>query len=107
MAGMPSREERRNTAVEAVNSFIDIPENKIFIPRHTTTRLDEIDGTIRHVLNEFHWSVDGVSQRRPGSEDVEKWVEVNRTLEDLSRTSLFELEDDFRRLLGDEIESAH
>jgi hypothetical protein len=38
----------------------------------------------------------------PKSPDVQKWVEIFEKINGLSDKALFELENDFRRLLGDE-----
>ena len=38
----------------------------------------------------------------PKSPDLQKWVEIFEKINGLSDKALFELENDFRRLLGDE-----
>jgi hypothetical protein len=102
-AGMPPREERAKKAVEAINSFMMLyRDNRIFIPRSTTVKLDEIQSAIRGAFIEFQWGVDYVGRGTRQTGDADKWIKVSQTLEKVSKVALIELEDDFRRLLGDQ-----
>lgn len=104
-AGMPPREERAKNAGEAINNFWGLyRDNKIFIPRPTTVKLDQIQSTIRGAFLEFQWGVDYVVRSTGQSGDTDKWLKVSQTLENVSQVALIELEDDFRRLIGEEAE---
>ena len=102
-AGMPPREERLKKAVEAINGFMMLyRDNKIFIPRQTTIKLDQIQSTIRGAFIQFQWGVDYAARNTRQSGDTDKWLEVSRILENVSKVALTELEDDLRHLLGEE-----
>jgi len=102
-AGIPPREERAKRAVDALNSYMVLyRDRKIFIPRQTTIKLDQIQSEIRGAFIEFQWGVDYASRANRQGGDTDKWMKVSKTLEGVSKLALIELEDDFRRLLGDE-----
>jgi hypothetical protein len=104
-AGIPPREERAKKSVEALNKFMVLyRDNRIFIPRPTTVKLDQIQSAIRGAFIEFQWGVDYVARSTRQSGDTDKWQKVSQTLEDVSKVALIELEDDLRRLLGEEAE---
>jgi hypothetical protein len=106
-AGISPREERAKKAVEAINTFMVLyRDNKIFIPRPTTAKLDQIQSAIRGAFIEFQWGVDYVVRSTRQSGDTDKWLKVSQTLENVSKVALIELEDDLRRLLGEETQHA-
>lgn len=100
-AGMPSGDERARRATEAAIAFSGgYRHNKIFIPRETALKLDEIEREIRIALIQFRWSVDYVSRSGQGA-DHRKWTEIETKLTDISKVAFVELEHDFRTILGD------
>lgn len=102
-AGIPPREARARTAVEAINSFMVLyRDSKIFIPRSAALKLDEIQRTLRGAFIEFQWGVDYVVRGTRQSGDTDKWLKVSKTVDEVSKVALAELEDDLRRILGDE-----
>ena len=99
--GGPSREERRNNAVAAVNAFTKIYLAKqIFIPESAAKKLDEINQELKVSFAQFAYGVD--MMRSEDLDHLKKWNEVREKVEKLSNTALRELERDFRSLLGDE-----
>jgi hypothetical protein len=104
-AGIPPREERLKTAVEAINNFGRLYRNrKIFIPHPTALKLDEINNQIRTQFIQFQWGVDFAIRANAVGNTTEKWVKISEELEKLSKVALAELEDDFRELLGEDVQ---
>jgi hypothetical protein len=98
MTGGPSREDRSKKVTETGNAFLlYYSAKKIFIPVSVAKKLDEILKMLRDAHVQFAYLVDF-----PKNPDIQKWVEIFEKINGLSDKALFELENDFRRLLGDE-----
>ena len=94
----PSREDRNKTVIATGNAFLlYYSSKKIFIPVLVAKKLDEILKTLREAHFKFSYFVDV-----PERPDLQKWVDIFEKINGLSDKALFELENDFRRLLGDE-----
>ncbi len=94
----PSREDRNKKAIETGNAFLlYYSSKKIFIPVSVAKKIDEILKTLREAHFQFSYLVDV-----PERPDLQKWVDIFEKINGLSDKALFELENDFRRLLGDE-----
>ena len=101
--GIAPRPERQKTAVEAANAFMKLfSEKQIYIPRATAKKLSELRENLRFLLLQFQFSVDFV-QRSGGADPTEKWLEITSKINSLSSTALVDLEDDLRRLFGEDI----
>lgn len=99
--GGPSRDERRKTAAEAANAFAKLyDKKKIFVPESAANKLDEINMELKQAFLQFAYGVDLMPDQ--GLHRTQKWLEVGQKVERLSKTAIFELERDFRVLLGDE-----
>jgi hypothetical protein len=96
--GGPSREDRNKKVRETGNAFLlYYSAKKIFIPVSVAKRIDEILKVLREAHGQFAYLVDF-----PKNPDIQKWVDIFEKINGLSDKALFELENDFRRLLGDE-----
>lgn len=101
-AGDTPKEQRRDAAAEAHRIFRDYYADKlIFFPKVTASKLEKIDLELVKTFNEFVFRVDNTKV----AGKTEKWVEIFKRVEGDIKTALGELEDEFRRLLGDESEN--
>ena len=99
MAGEPSRQERGKAFAEVANKFAtQFRTTKIFLPRSTAEMIDKIFHEIRDVHIDFMFGVDSVE----GKGDIKIWKEVYRKVEALVKVAVVELEDNLRKLLGDD-----
>ena len=98
LSGDLSREERRDEARNAIKEFKDFyVRNLIFLPKPTADKLNLIDRQFVETFNEFFFSVD----LKKGA-DADKWLAIFNLVRGDIKTALDELEDEFRRLLGNE-----
>jgi hypothetical protein len=98
--GDVSRPERAKVAAERGREFGKLYHSKrIFIPKDTATKLDQVDKEIVQSFNVFHFMVD---QQPEGKHDPKAWLETYSRIDKLSKSPLEDLEADFRRLLGEE-----
>jgi hypothetical protein len=94
----PSREERRTKATDSYKAFSDYyVKNLIFLPKTTAGKLNSIYRRSVETFNEFVFTVDQAKV-----EDIEKWLAIFERVNVEIKPALNELEDEFRRLLGDE-----
>jgi Mor family transcriptional regulator len=94
------KEERRNAFMEAHKNFRSYYITRvIFFPKPTAIKLEEIDSQIVKNFNEFVFGVEMVNKR---SDPTKKWLEIFDRVKGEIKTALSDLEDEFRRLLGDE-----
>jgi hypothetical protein len=99
LSGDPSREERRAKAEEAYKAFSDYyVKNLIFLPKTTARNLKSIYRRYVETFNEFVRTVDLAKQ----GQDTAKWLAIFQRVSGETKEALDELEDEFRRLLGDE-----
>lgn len=98
--GGPSREDRRKIAVDSYNEFArQFSTRKIFLPQEAAKKLDELNMEMKGAFINFMYGVD--MMRDQGADVTRKWVDITEKIENLSKTALVELEQDFRALLGD------
>jgi hypothetical protein len=99
--GISPKPERNGAAVDATNAFVKLFwEKQIFIPHDTAVKLGLLRDQLRHALIQFQYGVDKLEQA--GQPATEKWIEITNRIQELSETGLVDLENDFRRLLGDD-----
>jgi hypothetical protein len=101
LEGTPNRHDRRKVAVESSKAFSEYYLNRrIFLPKATAGKLNLINRTLVNTFNEFFMTID--SPIFEGEGKTEKWMEIYKRVKGEIRVALDELEDEFRRLLGDE-----
>lgn len=97
-AGDRPRDERMKIAVDAHIEFMEYyPKKIIYLPKEVVVRIDEINEQLTMLFNEFALDVD-VQHERP---DTKKWNEIFKKIRGEIRFALSELEEEFRKLLGD------
>ena len=100
-AGGTPREERRDIAVKANISFIELyRKKKIFLPKSAAEKIDDFNHQLIFIYNQFFYGVD-MTQMASG-DFANKWIVVNEKMSKTIKPALEELEHDFRVLLGDE-----
>lgn len=100
-AGDTPKEQRRMEAAEAHQNFRQYYSTKlIFLPKATSAKLEAIDLQLVKTFNEFVFGVE--MKEKAGAGGFEKWMEIFDRLNGEIKTALGELEDEFRRLIGDE-----
>lgn len=99
-AGDKPREERREIALGAHLALREYyPGKIIYIPKATADKLEAIDMELVRTFNEFTFTVDFQNQ---GTVDAMKWTEIFERMRGEMKQALDDLEDEFRKLLGDE-----
>lgn len=97
-AGGPSREQRREAASEAHRDYRNYyGTNVIFFPKAVAEKLEAIDFEVVKALNEFFYLVD----MDRNNNNVDKWNEIFERVNTDIKSALSDLEEEFRRLLGD------
>jgi hypothetical protein len=103
LAGDKPREERKQIAVQKINAFsLLYNEKKIFIPIGAADKLDAIFDTLKETFWLFSSGVE--TNHQSGSERVKIWTEIGNKANYLSNKAVTELERDFRVLLGDMVD---
>lgn len=99
--GERSKEERRKDVADAHKAFIDFyKKNKIFLSKAAIKKIEDINQKSVGAFYEFFYGVEMTKGAR--GDGTDKWVETfNHVNEDMP-VALSELEDEFRKLLGDE-----
>lgn len=98
-AGDSPKEQRRAVAATAHQTFRAYYASRlVFFPKAVATKLEAIDLQLVKTFNEFVFSV----EMAKGTNNAEKWTEIFGRVGNEIKTALGELEDEFRRLLGDE-----
>lgn len=96
--GDKSREERRQISVDAHNAFREYyPKKLIYLPKLTADKIETINSELIKTFNEFFWTVD----RKKNNGDTDKWGEIFDKMNGEILDTLQDLEDEFRKLLGD------
>lgn len=99
-AGGTPREQRRKSAIEGRRKFDLYYRSKlIFFPKATAEKLDNINRELVNTFNQFTFGVE--IPLRAQTENIGKWVAIVERVQKEIKTALDELEDEFRRLLGD------
>lgn len=95
------KEKRRKLAVEAHQTFRSYYGTKlIFFPKTTASKLEDIDLQLVKTFNEFVFGVEMAEKR--GGDGFEKWMQIFERVNGEIKAALSELEDEFRKLMGDE-----
>lgn len=99
--GDKPKDERRKAAADAHAAFRTYYSGRlIFFPKRTAEKLETINQQFVKSFNEF---VLGVEMReRGGGDGTQKWLEIFNRLDGEIKIALGELEDEFRKLMGDE-----
>jgi hypothetical protein len=96
--GDAPKEQRSIAAAKAHKEFRDYYTTRlIFFPKATAGKLEEIDLQLVKVAQEFFFGVEAMR----GSDTTGKWMGIVNRVQGEIKTALGELEDEFRRLLGD------
>lgn len=100
-AGDRPKEERRNDVAEAHKAFFDFYlKNRIFLSKSAVEKIEDFN---RKSIKAFYRFFYGVEMAKgAGGAGTDKWMEVFTQVNDEMPLALGELEDEFRRLLGDE-----
>jgi len=100
-AGESPKEHRRKEAADAHQTFRSYYTTRlIFLPKATASKLEDIDSQLVKTLNEFALSVE-MSQNASG-DSIKKWMQIFDRVNGEIKDALGELEDELRRLIGDE-----
>lgn len=98
-AGDKPREERRKIASDAHLALRQYyPKKIIYIPKATAEKLEAIDIELVKTFNDFAYTVDF----QQGTGNATKWTEIFERMRNEMKQALNDLEDEFRKLLGDE-----
>ena len=98
-AGDKSKEERRSLAKAAHQAFRAYYTSRlVFFPKAAANKLEAIDFQLVQTFNEFVFGVEMAKE----TSTIKKWTEIFERVGSEIKTALSELEDEFRRLLGDE-----
>ena len=101
VAGGTSRTERREIAVKAHGAFDALyRKKKIFLPKSSATKIDDLNHQLKIVYHEFLFGVD--MAHTANGDFAQKWIGINEKMSSTIDPALAELEHDFRVLLGDE-----
>jgi len=100
-AGDTPKEQRRKAAGEAHQNFRKYYATRlIFFPKATATKLEDIDLQLVKTFNEFVFGVE--MTQGAGGDVMNKWMQILERVSGEIKIALGELEDEFRKLLGDE-----
>jgi len=99
-AGGKSKEERRLAATDAHLALREYyPKKVIYLPKSTVETIENINMELVKTFNEFFMTVDvGKS-----SDTTNKWIEISTKMSGEMEMALTGLEDEFRKLLGDDL----
>jgi hypothetical protein len=101
LEGGLTREQRRKAAAEAHKLFSDYYiKHRIFLPTATAEKLNSINRRSMDTYTEFYLTVD--VPIAGGESKTEERFEIYKRVKVEIRAACVELEDEFRRLLGDE-----
>jgi hypothetical protein len=99
-AGDKPRAERRQIALDAHLALRKYyPRKIIYIPKAIADKLESIDMELVKTFNEFSFTIDFQKQE---TVDAKKWMEIFEKMRGEMKQALNDLEDEFRKLLGDE-----
>ena len=95
------RMKRRRLATEAIKNFRSYyPTKLIFFPNKTEGKLQAIDIQLVSVFNEFTLGVE--TEKSGGGDGLDTWFRIVTRVTGEIETALGELEDEFRKLMGDD-----
>ena len=98
-AGCPTREDRRSEAAESHKEFQKYyTKSIIFFPKNVANKLEKIDQELIKTFNDFCISVEIIK----GENTTRTWLDIWERIKTDIKKSLDELEDEFRKLLGDD-----
>ena len=100
-AGDKPKEERRKAAADSHAAFRTYYSGRlIFFPKATAGKLEAIDQQFVRSFNEFVFGVE--MRERVRGDGSQKWLEIFSRLDGEIKVALGELEDEFRKMMGDE-----
>ena len=96
-----STEEKRSNVASARKEFIEYySKRRIFLPKGTAEKIDDINQQSLSSFHEFFYGVHMVEAAK--GDGGAKRLEIFEKVHDKMSTALLELEDNFRLLLGHE-----
>lgn len=99
-AGDRPKEERRNDVGEAHKAFISFyRRNRIFLSKSAVEKIEDINQKSLKAFYRFFYGVEMTQARGDGTD---KWMEIFTHVNEEMPIAISELEDEFRKLLGDE-----
>ncbi len=102
-AGDRPKEERRNDVVNSLNDLrAYYPKKQIFLPKNTAIKVRNIDVELMQATSQFVYGVE-LSKR---TESTKTWMEIFERMNGEISTTMDELEDEFRELLGEKANNA-
>lgn len=105
-AGSPPSAERQAAAVEAFNALRNFfSPNRIFVPERIAAKMDDIIAKFGALYLGFVRDVENAKDA-DNSRVTTTWVAVTESITNLSKTALFDLEQEFRKLLGDDVDGS-
>lgn len=100
-AGDRPKEERRNDVAEAHKAFINFyRRNRIFLSKPAVEKIEDINQKSLKAFYQFFYGVEMTQAAR--GDGTEKWMEIFIHVNEEMPKAISELEDEFRKLLGDE-----
>ncbi|WP_397452548.1 hypothetical protein [Pseudomonas sp. NA-150] len=100
-AGDIPKAQRRDATVDALNNFRNFYAKRlVFIPKETAKKLETLDRNFIKIYNEFLYTVELIPNK--DNNTYQNWVNIFDRVNTEARDALLELEDEFRKLLGDE-----
>lgn len=100
-AGDRPKEERRKDVAEAHKAFFNFyTKNRIFLSKSAVEKIEDINRKSTQAFYQFFYGVE--MTQSAGGDGADKWMEVFKHVNEEMPVALSELEDEFRRLLGDE-----
>jgi hypothetical protein len=96
----PPIEERRANAAKAHKAFTNFcPKNVIVLPKTTAKLLGTINSQMVEIFNEF--TLSARTSQRGTPTDSSQWLQLFERIRREISAAMEQLEDEFRRLLGD------
>jgi hypothetical protein len=96
----PSKEERRKVVAAAFGDFHDYyGPHRLYLQEESIKIIDEFDRTLFDTVNDFMWQVE-FPLSKGERHDVKAWGNAHRTIADTVPMLLRNLEEEFRKLLG-------
>ena len=97
-----NRIDKREIAGKMLNEFdIYYQENKIFLPKSSSSIIDDIFKEIKENFYDFWCIVD--KPRTKGDSEYTNWINIFNKIKDEIPNAISDLENNFRILLGDSV----
>jgi hypothetical protein len=96
-----SRDEKRKEVAEAHDAFFSYySQNKIFLSKEAVTKIDDINQQSGKIIYDFFYGIE--MKTADQGDSLKVWLEICNRVKDEMPVALGELEEEFRKLLGDE-----